>query len=128
MTTHYEVLEVLPTATPDDIRRAYKRIAKATHPDRNPGDARVQARFIAAAQAWEILGDPTTRALYDLRIAPAVTTRPRKPRAAPTAAQDDWITPILQRNAARIADRVADALGEGVTELLTEAKKRRARG
>lgn len=127
--TYYDLLGVPPTADHDAIRRAYKRVAKASHPDRNPGDAKAQELFIAAAQAWEILGDATTRALYDLRIAPAVTTRPRRPRApAAGGAPDDWITPIMRRAAGRVADRVVDALGEGAAELLTEAKRRRSGG
>lgn len=62
---HYEVLGVPRTATHDEIRSAFRKIAMRCHPDRNPGNADAEADFKAAAAAWEVLGDPTKRQLYD---------------------------------------------------------------
>jgi len=59
--TPYEVLGVSPTASQDDLRRAYRRLMRETHPDTG-GDA---ARFTAVQVAWERVGDPDDRAAYD---------------------------------------------------------------
>lgn len=57
----YEVLGVASTATQDDIRRAYRRMLRQTHPDTG-GDS---ARFVAVQEAWTLLGTPEDRAAYD---------------------------------------------------------------
>jgi DnaJ-like protein len=62
----YAVLEVDPTATTDDIRRAYRRLARALHPDANPGDAAAADRFRRVADAHALLSDPLRRARYDV--------------------------------------------------------------
>jgi molecular chaperone DnaJ len=61
----YAVLEVEPTATPDELKRAYRRLARQLHPDANPGDPAAEARFKEVSQAYEILSDPERRANYD---------------------------------------------------------------
>ena len=61
----YDILEVSRTATPDEIKKAYRRKAMADHPDRNPGDAAAEARFKEAAEAYEVLSDAEKRARYD---------------------------------------------------------------
>jgi DnaJ-class molecular chaperone len=61
----YKALGVAKTATADEIRKAYRKIAKASHPDLNPGDKAAEARFKAAQAAWDVLGDPDKRARYD---------------------------------------------------------------
>lgn len=61
----YSILGVPRTASEDDIRRAYKRRAKDSHPDLHPGDAAKADAFKAASAAYEILGDSTKRAQYD---------------------------------------------------------------
>ncbi|GIW70467.1 MAG: chaperone protein DnaJ [Planctomycetota bacterium] len=62
---YYEVLGVPRNATPQELKKAYRRIALATHPDRNPGDKEAEARFKEAAEAYEVLSDPEKRARYD---------------------------------------------------------------
>ncbi len=62
---HYEVLGVTPEATPDEIRRAFRRLAAECHPDRNPGDRAASLRFKQINTAHQILSDPDARALYD---------------------------------------------------------------
>jgi hypothetical protein len=59
--TPYEILGVSSTATDDDLRRAYRRLMRETHPDTG-GDA---ARFTAVQVAWERIGTPEDRAAYD---------------------------------------------------------------
>jgi curved DNA-binding protein CbpA len=64
----YAALGVRPEASPDEIRVAYRRAARATHPDLNPGDATAVERFKRVQVAYEILGDPRRRAEYDAPI------------------------------------------------------------
>ena len=61
----YAVLGVARDATAEEIRKAYRKIAKTSHPDLNPGDKAAEARFKAAQAAWDILGDAEKRARYD---------------------------------------------------------------
>jgi molecular chaperone DnaJ len=62
---YYEVLGVSRDASPDDIRRAYKREALKHHPDRNQGDARAEATFKEVNEANQILSDEQKRRMYD---------------------------------------------------------------
>lgn len=63
--TLYDVLGVAPDATADQIRRAYRKKAAATHPDRNPGDPDAAAKHRAVTDAYDVLSDPDRRAAYD---------------------------------------------------------------
>jgi molecular chaperone DnaJ len=62
---YYEVLNVAKSTGPDDVRRAYRKLAMKYHPDRNPGDKEAEARFKEAAEAYEVLSDPEKRQRYD---------------------------------------------------------------
>lgn len=62
---HYAVLGVPRSASADEIRTAYRRAARATHPDLHPGDASAHERFKRVQLAYEVLGDPARRAAYD---------------------------------------------------------------
>lgn len=61
----YEVLGVAKTASAEEIKKAYRKIAKESHPDLHPGDAKAEASFKAAAVAFELLKDPDKRARFD---------------------------------------------------------------
>jgi DnaJ-class molecular chaperone len=63
--TPYEVLGVKPDATAEEIRKAYRKLAKQFHPDLNPGKPAAEARFKAVSAAHDILSDPEKRARYD---------------------------------------------------------------
>jgi molecular chaperone DnaJ len=62
---YYELLEIERTADDKVIKSSYRRIAMECHPDRNPGDAKAEAKFKAISQAYDCLKDPQKRAAYD---------------------------------------------------------------
>ena len=65
MADHYEVLGVAHDATPDEIKKAYRRLARELHPDVNPG-AEASERFKSVTHAYDVLSDPKQRQQYDL--------------------------------------------------------------
>ncbi len=62
---YYDVLGVPRNATAEQIKKAYRALAKKHHPDRNPGDRSAEARFKQVQEAYDVLSDPQKRALYD---------------------------------------------------------------
>ncbi len=62
---YYEVLGVSKTASADEIKRAYRKLAKKYHPDANPGDKEAEVKFKEASEAYAILSDDSKRAQYD---------------------------------------------------------------
>jgi len=62
---YYEILDVPRTATEQDLKSAFRKLAKECHPDRNPGDKEAEQRFKDLNEAYEALKDPQKRAAYD---------------------------------------------------------------
>jgi curved DNA-binding protein CbpA len=79
----YQLLGVSREASREQIAQAWRRRARAEHPDSRPGDAAAPGRFRALAGAWHVLGDPARRAAYDQALAreqpPPSVSRPPGP-------------------------------------------------
>ncbi len=62
---YYEVLGVGRNATPEEMKKAYRKLALQYHPDRNPGDKEAEEKFKEAAEAYDVLSNPDKKARYD---------------------------------------------------------------
>lgn len=62
---YYSVLGVSRSASADEVKKAYRKLAMKFHPDKNPGDKEAEAKFKEASEAYEVLKDPNKRKMYD---------------------------------------------------------------
>src|ERR1700681_3404726 len=61
----YKILGVKRDAKPEEIKKAYRRLARKYHPDVNPGDKSAEDRFKQMSEAFDVLSDPKKRSVYD---------------------------------------------------------------
>src|SRR5699024_12114620 len=62
---YYKILGVQKSATPAEIKKAYRKLARKYHPDVNPNDEEAEAKFKQLSEAYEVLNDPEKRKKYD---------------------------------------------------------------
>lgn len=62
---YYEVLGLAKTASPEEVKKAYRKLAVQFHPDKNPGDKAAEERFKEATEAYEVISDEKKRQIYD---------------------------------------------------------------
>jgi|GEM_PF-1501547 len=65
---YYQIMGVAPEASRDEIKKAYRNLAKQYHPDRNRGEPAKEERLKEINEAYQVLGDETARKTYDLMI------------------------------------------------------------
>jgi molecular chaperone DnaJ len=82
MRSYYEILGLPATATPEEIKKAYRTLALKHHPDRNPGNKKAEETFKELASAYEVLSDPEKRRQYDDAISERASSGAR-PRRSP---------------------------------------------
>jgi len=75
----YNILGITKSASPDDVKKAYRSLARRWHPDKNPGDTQAAARFKDINEAYRTLSDPEKRRRYD-RLGPLYTEDGRPPK------------------------------------------------
>ncbi len=72
---YYAALGVKKSASADDIRKAFRKLARKYHPDVNPGDKSAEEKFKTISEANDILSDPKKRKIYDQRISGGARSR-----------------------------------------------------
>ncbi|MBX9879225.1 MAG: DnaJ domain-containing protein [Candidatus Obscuribacterales bacterium] len=103
---HYATLEVDEKASPEDIRKAYIRLAKKLHPDRFPNDAQkrahAQEQFARVTRAHEVVSDATRRAEYD---AMRILVKERQAAKAANPMSDNFVSPIATIGSSQMSQK-----------------------
>ena len=105
---YYEILGLHPEATPEEIRKAYRKLALHYHPDRNRGDATAEERFKAISEAYGVLIDPEKRRMFDLTHGTDVgATTGRQAGPETFSSQEDILRDLLRnREAAAVFEEL----------------------
>jgi curved DNA-binding protein len=110
---YYKILGVERNASKEEIKRAYRKLALKTHPDRNPGSAKAEERFKEINEAYQVLSDPEKRARYD-QLGESYTQWQRGRAPVEGFNWDDWYTTGSSGNA-RVGG-LEDILGSEFSE------------
>ena len=103
---YYAILGLKEDASPEEVRKAYRKLALHYHPDRNRGDAGAEERFKAISEAYAVLIDPERRRLYDLSRRTGATAGYRA-EPGPYSSQDDILRDLLHnRDAAAVFEEL----------------------
>ena len=103
----YKVLGVEKKATPDEIKKAYRKLARQYHPDRNPGDAKAEERFKEISEAYDVLCDAEKRKKYDRGGSMFSGGSAGRARRRPRRVLGHPVRPV------RLRDRAASAVRRG---------------
>ena len=138
MPDYYSLLKIRRDATQDEVKRAYRRLARELHPDVNP-DPETQERFKEITQAYEVLSDTEKRRMYDMGVDPFASAatgagagpfgchdhpRPAQPRAArPQRDDQDRARPV--RVLVRRDPRAHRGHGRGLPDVLGRGHRAR---
>ena len=121
MVDPYQILGVSREATADEIRKAYRKLAKKNHPDLHPGDKGAESRFKDIASAYTIVGDEAKRALFDIGKIDASGAERQEQPARPSYRRHAEAHPGFKY------ERHSDGLGQGDDDLFAELFGRHAR-
>jgi DnaJ-class molecular chaperone len=114
----YQVLGVAKTASDEDIKKAYRVLARELHPDLNPGDKRAEDRFKDISAAYDFLSDPARRAKFDSG----------EIDASGAARRRAWRSQPGQGGAGGAGRRAGSPFGGNVDDILAELLRRRDKG
>jgi DnaJ-class molecular chaperone len=107
---YYAILGLKEDASPEEVRKAYRKLALHYHPDRNRGDAAAEERFKAISEAYAVLIDPERRRLYDLSRRAGVgtgATAGYRGEPGPYSSQEDILRDLLHnRDAAAVFEEL----------------------
>ncbi|HLP49906.1 MAG TPA: DnaJ domain-containing protein [Chitinophagales bacterium] len=110
MKNHYLVLGLSPSATPADIKKAFRKIALEFHPDKNPGNKKAEEKFKEASEANEILSNDVKRKEYDLALQQEQLREQQAKQAAYNAQQE-----AARRSAQRATDVTQQPASSGIS-------------
>lgn len=103
--SYYNILGVSRTATADEIKKAYRKLAMEYHPDRNPDNKEAELKFKQVAEAYEVLSDSVKRAKYDS----FATDRPQTTASSSSRSSsifDDFFKTDIQENFNRASTKI----------------------
>ena len=102
---YYKTLGVNKNATTEEIRKAYRQMAKKYHPDKNPGNKAAEEKFKEVSEANEVLSDPEKRKKYDM-----LGANWKQYQTSGNANANDWFSQFNQGGGGRSAWEVAGSI------------------